>query len=120
MISGIKQVNYSIGWFRLHEAILKNEHERAFLNYKLLMHSFTNKGYQMQIQGELHLLFSETELALKYFYESFLFYFYSKDYIPALLLYFKIKELKTDIIPEFIQLKEIINNQKKKYILFEF
>ena len=115
-INGI-QPNSTIGWFRLHEAALKNEHERAFLNYKLLMYSYNNKGFQLQIQGELHMLFLEYELALKSFQSAFLFYFNIQDYIPALLMYFKIKSLQGEIFPEFELLKEMINN--KRYILFK-
>ncbi len=114
---------YNIGWFRLHEAAIKNEHERAFLNYKLLMYSYENKGFQLQIQGELHILFFEFEQATKAFKESFLIYFYNNDYIPALLIYLILKNhnlLNSKIIPnqEINKLLQFIKENKKEYVLF--
>jgi hypothetical protein len=108
----------SIAWFRLHEASSKNEHERAFLNYKLLMHSYQNQGFQKQILGDLHTLFDETELAKKSFEQAFLIYLQEEDYISAILIYLKIKKHTDIILEEKNLLIEYLKKNKKKFILF--
>jgi hypothetical protein len=114
-----KQLNYSIGWFRLHEAALKNEHERAFLNYRLLMHSYNDKGFQYQVQGDLHLLFSEYELAIQSFQKAFLIYFYNEEYLHAFLIHSKIKELNGKLsLDEENKLNIIIEKNKHTFSLF--
>lgn len=113
-----KELNYCIAWFRLHEAALKNEHERAFLNYRLLMHSYKDIGFQYQIEGELHLLFLEYDLAIKSFEKAFLIYFYNEDYIHAFLTHQRIEILNSKESKEATQLHQIINKNKTQFNLF--
>jgi hypothetical protein len=115
------QLNYSIGWFRLHEAALKNEHERAFLNYRLLMHSYDHKGFQYQVEGELHLLFLEYDLAVVAFQKAFLIYFYNGEYLEALQISQRIEKIQTEpfAIIEMAQLNAIILDNINRFGLFQ-
>jgi hypothetical protein len=113
-----KGFSYSIGWFRLHEATIKNEHERAFLNYRLLMHSYIDEAYQKEVKAYLHYFFGEYCDALRLFREAFILYFENKAYISAIMVYKAMKELNTSCADEYKQLKEIIEKDKKKYSLF--
>jgi hypothetical protein len=113
-----KELNYCIAWFRLHEAALKNEHERAFLNYRLLIHSYDNIGFQHQIEGELHLLFLEYALAAISFKKAFLIYFYNQDYINAFLTHQRIENLTHEKLNETSQLQQIINQNRREFNLF--
>lgn len=113
-----KGFSYSIGWFRLHEATIKNEHERAFLNYRLLMHSYIDQAYQKEVKAYLHYFFGEYSDALRLFREAFILYFEYKAYISAMMVYNAIKRLNAPSENECSQLKEIIDKNKKNYALF--
>lgn len=107
----------SIAWFRLQEACLKNEHERALLNYKLLMHSFRSVAYKKQILGDLYILFNELDLAEKTYHESFEYYLLDTDFFHAAKIIFILKKHgfttteKTDsLLPE-------LEKEKGRYAL---
>ncbi len=113
-----KNVKSTIAWFRLYEAASKNEHERAFLNYKLLMHSFENKGFKLQIQGDLHLSFFEVDSALKLFKEAMMYYFHNKDYIQMIVMYLKIKSIDKNYLIDCQEIENFIKKNESLYSLF--
>lgn len=85
----------NVAWFRLQEAISKNEHERAFLNYKLLMYSYNDQIYKKEIKALLHYSFNEINEAVKLFVEIFYEYLQNKDYIKAMSIYFFLKNINS-------------------------
>ncbi len=113
-----KGFSYSIGWFRLHEATIKNEHERAFLNYRLLMHSYIDEAYQKEVKAYLHYFFGEHCDALRLFREAFILYFEHKAYISAIMVYSAMKKLNASSENEYKQIKGVVEKNKKKYALF--
>jgi hypothetical protein len=82
----------NIAWFRLHEAASKNEHERAFLNYRLLMYSYNDTTYKKEIKAQLHYFFDEKENAKNLFVEVFYEYKNCKEYTKCLAIYTYLKE----------------------------
>jgi len=70
MIS-LEEKKQSIAWFRLHEAFLKNENERAFILYRLISHSIDDNGLKLLALGDLYLYFERQEEALNKYKESF-------------------------------------------------
>ena len=77
----------SIAWFRLQEAAYKNEHERAFLNYRLLMYSYNDNSYKKEVKAFLHYFFNEIDQAKALLNDVFYEYLHNKDYVKAISIY---------------------------------
>jgi len=82
-----KQEYCNIAWFRLQEATQKNEHERAFLNYRLLMYSYDDPIYKKEVKALLHYFFHEDNAAVKLFLEIIYDYIAINQYIKAMAIY---------------------------------
>ena len=77
----------SIAWFRLQEAAYKNEHERAFLNYRLLMYSYEDNSYKKEVKAFLHYFFNEVNEAEALLRDVFYEYLQKKEYMKAISIY---------------------------------
>lgn len=113
-----KNISSIIGWFRLHEATVKNEHERAFLTYRLLMHSYCDIAYQKEIKALLHYYFDELPEAIKLLKESFQLYIEKEDVIKAFMIYQLIQKMNGSVTKEHEIIANIIKKNSIKYQLF--
>lgn len=100
MIS-LEEKKQSIAWFRLHEAFLKNENERAFILYRLISHSIDDNGLKLLALGDLYLYFEKQEEALNKYKESFNIFINNKNTYGSCIALSRIKY--------FIKEKEEIN-----------
>jgi hypothetical protein len=57
---------YSVAWFKLAEFVGRGEKERALGLYRLLVHSFTDRAYAYQLEGDLLLSFKDQDAQDKY------------------------------------------------------
>lgn len=89
----------SVAWFRLAECLKRKERERAFLLYRLLMHSFDDNAFLKKLEGDMWIDFDEQEATVCYiasahhykqrheYYEAYLMYKKLCDIHPQSLMY---------------------------------
>ena len=51
----------SVAWFRLAECLKRKERERAFVLYRLLMHSFEDNAFLKKLEGDMWVDFDQEE-----------------------------------------------------------
>lgn len=57
---------YNIAWFKLAEFVARGEKERALGIYRLLIHSFDDKAFSYQLEGDLLAAFNDESARDKY------------------------------------------------------
>jgi len=63
----------SIAWFRLAELVSRGEKEKALNLYRLLSHSFDDRAYALQVEGDILWSFEDDEALNKYKQAAFLY-----------------------------------------------
>jgi len=71
-----KATDASIAWYKLADLIAKHEREKALNVYRLLSHSFDDKAYALQLEGDILLGLEDAQAVEKYKQAAFL---YSKE-----------------------------------------
>ena len=61
---------YNVAWFKLAECVSRGEKERALGVYRLLIHSFEDKAFARQLEGDIFLAFGDEETAAQKYGES--------------------------------------------------
>ena len=69
----VKNKNSSIAWFKLSELITRGEKEKALNLYRLISHSFDDKAYILQVEGDILWSFEDTGALEKYKQAAFLY-----------------------------------------------
>jgi len=69
----IKNKNSSIAWFKLSELISRGEKEKALNLYRLISHSFADKAYVLQVEGDILWSFEDCAALEKYKQAAFLY-----------------------------------------------
>ncbi len=75
-----------IAWFKLAELITRKEKEKALNLHRLLAHSFEDKAYVLQIEGDI-LWFLEDNQALEKYQQAAFLYKKEKNIINAIAIY---------------------------------
>lgn len=57
---------YNIAWFKLAEFVARGEKERALGIYRLLIHSFDDRAFSFQLEGDLLWSFNDEQAVEKY------------------------------------------------------
>lgn len=57
---------YSVAWFKLAEFVGRGQKERALGLYRLLIHSFDDRAFAFQLEGDLLLSFNDVEAQHRY------------------------------------------------------
>jgi hypothetical protein len=107
----------SIAWFRLYESTLRNEHDRAMTNYKLLIHSYPSFGFKKQILGDLFLFLGEKAKAETAYNESFYSYVDENDIFNAARILLMMKSIALHIDNKYLFILDHLQKQKKQYVL---
>ena len=63
----------SVAWYKLADLIARGEREKALSVYRLLAHSFDDKAYALQLEGDVLLALSDERSKEKYFQAAFLY-----------------------------------------------
>ncbi len=63
----------SIGWFRLAELVEGGEKEKALNLYRLLSHSFEDRGFAIQVEGDILWAFEDNDALEKYQQAAYLY-----------------------------------------------
>ena len=63
----------SVAWFRLAELVDRGEKEKALNLYRLLSHSFEDRAYALQVEGDILWSFEDKEALNKYKQSAFLY-----------------------------------------------
>jgi len=80
------QESSCIAWFKLAELITRREKEKALSLYRLLAHSFEDKAYVLQIEGDILWSLEDNQALEKYQQAAFL-YKKEKNIINAIAIY---------------------------------
>jgi hypothetical protein len=79
--------NYSsIAWFKLAELVMRKEREKALSVYRLLSHSFENRAYALQLEGDILWYLDDKSCTEKY-KEAALLYHKEKAWFDAVAVY---------------------------------
>lgn len=104
-----------MSWFRLAEAITKNEREKAFFTYRLLSHSLLSDAFKYHIVGDMHYAFNETSSALYSYQKAFHLYYEKKEFSFAYYMVIKMLSM-TSGIADYIN---ILNSEDHHMSLYE-
>lgn len=103
----------SVAWFKLAECLKRKERERAFLLYRLLMHSFEDNAFLKKLEGDMWLDF-DTQEAIGCYLASALYYRNRNDYYEAYLIYKKVCEIDSQATHYIDLLLQIIDHTSFK------
>lgn len=76
----------SVAWFKLAELIMRREREKALSVYRLLAHSFENRAYALQLEGDILWYLDDKGCTEKY-KEAALLYQQEKRWFDAVAVY---------------------------------
>lgn len=99
----------SVAWFRLAECLKRKERERAFLLYRLLMHSFEDHAFLKKLEGDMWIDFDEQE-AVACYLASAHYYKKREEYYEAYLIYKRLFELDHQNLSYIDLIIEIIDH----------
>lgn len=105
---------YNIAWFKLAEFVARGEKERALGMYRLLIHSFDDKALAYQLEGDLHLAFKDTVLAIGCYNQAAALYCLSEKYIEAAAIYEHIKMLNPyhhEAVSQLVHLYKLLQQE---------
>jgi hypothetical protein len=109
----------SVAWFRLAECLKRKERERAFLLYRLLMHSFEDSAFLKKLEGDMWIDFDIQE-ATNCYIASAHYYKQRNEYHEAYLIYKKLHDIDSqnsmyvDLLLEVID-QTLFKNDKSLY-----
>jgi len=63
----------SVAWFKLAELVTRGEKEKALTLYRLLAHSFEERAYVLQVEGDILWAFEDEEAIERYKQAAFLY-----------------------------------------------
>lgn len=95
----------TIAWFKLAELVSRGEKEKALTLYRLLSHSFENRAYSLQVEGDLLWAF-EDEAALEKYKQAAFLYKKEQKLACALAVYEHLLTLKPDYYDYLLRLVE--------------
>jgi hypothetical protein len=78
---------YSLAWFKLAELVTRREKERALVVYRLLIHSWDDRAYALQLKGDLLAAFQDDARAREAYYGAAEAYEQSGRIMHATFLY---------------------------------
>lgn len=108
----MKQINSeksSVAWFRLAECLKRKERERAFLLYRLLMHSFEDNAFLKKLEGDMWIDFDEQEATACYIASAH-HYKQRHEYYEACLIYKKLCDIHPQSLIYVDLLLEVIDH----------
>lgn len=76
----------SVAWFRLAECLKRKERERAFMLYRLLIHSYEDQAFLKKLEGDMWIEFDIVR-ACECYCEAARLYTVQKEYYEAFLMY---------------------------------
>lgn len=82
----LKNKESSVAWFKLAELISRGEKEKALNLYRLLAHSFDDRAYVLQIEGDILWAF-EDDAAVERYNHAALLYKKEQKTVSAIALY---------------------------------
>jgi len=65
--------NYSVAWFKLAELVSRGEKEKALNLFRLLSHSFEERAYSLQLEGDILWAFEDKDAVERYKQAAFLY-----------------------------------------------
>jgi hypothetical protein len=95
----------SVAWFRLAELVGRGEKEKALNLYRLLSHSFDDRAYALQVEGDLLWSFEDKGALEKYKQAAFL-YKKEQKLAAAISIYehlFTLDSRSTDVLRHLLQ-----------------
>lgn len=124
------QVHSSVAWFKLAELIMRREREKALSVYRLLSHSFENRAYALQLEGDILWYLDDKNCTEKYkeaallyqkekaWYDAIAVYEHlhtivsSSDHLTILLRYYTLVDWPEKATAIFVELKQLMNDKK--------
>jgi len=105
----------SIAWFKLAELIARKEREKALNVFRLLSHSFNDRAYTLQLEGDILFSLHDRGAPEKYKQAAFL-YQKEQQWVYAIALYEHLLSLdhaNPDLLAELIHAYAVIDWQEK-------
>lgn len=105
----------SIAWFKLAELIARKEREKALNVFRLLSHSFEDRAYALQLEGDILFSLDDKNAAEKYKQAAFL-YQKEQQWVHAIAIYEHLLSLdkhNLDVLGGLIHYYAVIDWQEK-------
>jgi len=110
-----KLTNASVAWYKLADLITRKEREKALNVYRLLSHSFEDRAYALQLEGDILKSLDDQSASKKYQQAAFL-YKKEKRWIDAIAVCEHLLYLEPDnfeLLATLIDLYALIDWQEK-------
>jgi hypothetical protein len=101
-----KEKKASVAWFKLAELISRGEKEKALNLYRLLAHSFEERAYALQVEGDILWSFDDNGAIERYKNAAFL-YHKEKNIVAAVGVYEHLFELESEKVVYLIHLLKL-------------
>lgn len=86
ILEAVNSKTSCVAWFKLADLITRKEKEKALILYRLLSHSFDDKAYALQVEGDI-LWSLEDEVALDKYRQAAYLYKKEKKLVAATAVY---------------------------------
>lgn len=108
--------NASVAWFKLADLITRREREKALSVYRLLAHSFQDKAYALQLEGDILFFLNDDKGACEKHTQAAFLYQKERKWVHAASLYEHLWVLdpeNPDLIAQLLLFYSIIGDQER-------
>lgn len=105
----------SVAWFKLADLITRREREKALNVYRLLAHSFEDKAYALQLEGDILFFLNDEKGAFEKHKQAAFLYQKERKWVHAAALYQQLASLDPDnieVIPQLLIFFSLIKDQE--------
>jgi len=95
--------HHCLAWFKIAEALLNREREKAFFYCKLLSHSLSSEAFRSQIIGDIHTCIGEISFALQAYKNAFLLYEKNNNIHGMSIIFFRTLSIDNDFGKSLLQ-----------------
>ncbi|MFA6526805.1 MAG: hypothetical protein WCT20_00065 [Candidatus Babeliales bacterium] len=108
--------NASVAWFKLADLITRREREKALSVYRLLAHSFQDKAYALQLEGDILFFLNDEKGACEKHTQAAFLYQKEQKWVHAASLYEQLWMLapeNPDLIAQLLIFYSLVGDQER-------
>lgn len=108
--------NASVAWFKLADLITRREREKALSVYRLLAHSFQDKAYALQLEGDILLFLNDSKGAFEKHKQAAFLYQTERKWVHAASLYeqlWMLDQQNTELIAQLLIFYSLVGDQER-------
>lgn len=108
--------NASVAWFKIADLITRREREKALSVYRLLSHSFHDKAYALQLEGDILFFLNDEKAAFEKHKQAAFLYQKEQKWVHAAAIYEQLWTLdreNPELIAHLLMFYALIGDQER-------